>query len=42
MALFQKSVKKIVNQWNTLKDLDAYQSLYNRFKQYFGYLNHGR
>jgi type I restriction-modification system DNA methylase subunit len=35
------SVKEIVNQWNTLKDLDAYQPLYNRFKQYFGYLNHG-
>ncbi len=35
------SVKKIVNQWDTLKDLDAYQPLYNRFKQYFGYLNHG-
>jgi TaqI-like C-terminal specificity domain/N-6 DNA Methylase len=35
------TVREIVNQWNTLKDLDAYQPLYNRFKQYFGYLNHG-
>ncbi|MEY4937166.1 MAG: hypothetical protein RIS64_3525, partial [Bacteroidota bacterium] len=35
------TVRSIVNQWNTLKDLDAYQPLYNRFKQYFGYLNHG-
>jgi type I restriction-modification system DNA methylase subunit len=35
------TVREIVNQWNTLKDLDAYQPLYNRFKQYFAYLNHG-
>ncbi|MEO0043261.1 MAG: hypothetical protein RL329_2709, partial [Bacteroidota bacterium] len=35
------TVREIVNQWDTLKDLDAYQPLYNRFKQYFGYLNHG-
>ncbi len=35
------SVSEILNQWDKLKDLDAYQPLYNRFKLYFGYLNNG-
>jgi len=35
------SVSKILNQWDKLKELDAYQPLYNRFKLYFGYLNSG-
>lgn len=35
------SVSEILNQWDKLKELDAYQPLYNRFKLYFGYLNNG-
>jgi Eco57I restriction-modification methylase/TaqI-like C-terminal specificity domain len=35
------SVRLILNQWNNLKDLDAYVPLYDRFKLYFGYLNNG-
>ena len=35
------SVRKILEQWNKLKDLDAYDALYNRYKKYFGYLNTG-
>ena len=35
------SVSEILNQWDKLKELDAYQPLYNRFKLYFGYLNKG-
>jgi type I restriction-modification system DNA methylase subunit len=35
------SVSEILNQWDKLKELDAYQPLYNRFKLYFGYLNTG-
>jgi type I restriction-modification system DNA methylase subunit len=35
------SVSEILNQWDKLKELDAYQPLYNRFKLYFGYLNSG-
>ena len=35
------SVSEILNQWDKLKELDAYQPLYNRFKLYFGYLNVG-
>lgn len=35
------SVSEILNQWDKLKELDAYQPLYNRFKLYFGYLNYG-
>ncbi len=35
------SVREILKQWNTLKDMDAYFPLYNRFKMYFGYLNTG-
>ncbi|MFM2385956.1 MAG: hypothetical protein RL660_713 [Bacteroidota bacterium] len=35
------SVRLILDQWNNLKDLDAYVPLYDRFKLYFGYLNNG-
>lgn len=35
------SVRTILNQWNKLKELDAYIPLYERFKQFFGYLNNG-
>ena len=35
------SVRLILTQWKQLKDLDAYDPLYNRFKKYFGYLNTG-
>lgn len=35
------SVRMILNQWQTLRDLDEYNPLYNRFKKYFGYLNTG-
>lgn len=36
------SIMQIVNQWENLKDLDAYAPLYARFRLYFGYLNIGR
>ncbi|MBW6483821.1 MAG: transposase [Vicingaceae bacterium] len=36
------STLKILEQWNKLKDLDAYVPLYERFKLYFGYLDTGR
>ena len=29
----------IVDQWNKLKELDEYQTLYSRFVKFFGYLN---
>lgn len=35
------SVRKILQQWEQLKDLDAEVPLYERFKKYFGYLNTG-
>ncbi len=35
------SISKIVQQWTTLKDLDAYVPLYDRFKMFFGYMNTG-
>ncbi|CEN36721.1 Eco57I restriction-modification methylase domain-containing protein [Capnocytophaga cynodegmi] len=35
------SVRTILNQWDKLKELDAYIPLYERFKQFFGYLNNG-
>ncbi len=41
MLVPPNSVRMILQQWNSLKDLDAYQPLYNRFKLYFGYLNTG-
>jgi type I restriction-modification system DNA methylase subunit len=36
------SVRKILDEWKQLKDLDAAQPLYRRFRLYFGYLNTGR
>lgn len=36
------STIKILEQWNKLSELDAYVPLYNRFKQYFNYLDQGR
>lgn len=41
LLLPPNSVRTILNQWQKLKDLDAYIPLYQRFKQYFGYLNTG-
>jgi type I restriction-modification system DNA methylase subunit len=41
LLLPPNSISEIVKQWNTLKDLDAYVPLYNRFKMYFGYMNTG-
>ena len=35
------SIREIADQWEKLKDLDAYVPLYERFKKYFGYLNTG-
>lgn len=35
------SVRLILEQWNKLKELDAYTPLFSRFKKYFGYLNTG-
>ena len=35
------SIMMIVNQWEKLKELDAYQPLYDRLKKYFGYMNTG-
>jgi len=36
------SIKKIIQQWQKLKELDEYRPLYDRFIKYFGYLNTGR
>jgi len=36
------STLKILEQWDKLKDLDAYTPLYNRYKLYFKYLDTGR
>ena len=36
------SIKKIIQQWHQLKELDEYRPLYERFVKYFGYLNEGR
>ncbi len=36
------STVKILEQWDKLKDLDAYIPLYNRYKLYFNYLDTGR
>jgi type I restriction-modification system DNA methylase subunit len=41
MLVPPNSVRTILDQWNNLKDMDAYQPLYDRFKLYFGYLNTG-
>ncbi|MBQ3628093.1 MAG: N-6 DNA methylase [Bacteroidaceae bacterium] len=35
------SIMRIIDQWNTLKDMDAYVPLYDRIKKFFGYLNTG-
>jgi type I restriction-modification system DNA methylase subunit len=35
------SMVQIIDKWQTLKDLDAYVPLYERVKQYFGYLDKG-
>ncbi len=35
------SIREITDQWEKLKDLDAYFPLYDRFQKYFGYLNTG-
>ncbi len=35
------SVRMILEQWEKLKELDAYTPLFDRFKKYFGYLNTG-
>jgi type I restriction-modification system DNA methylase subunit len=35
------SVRKILEQWNKLQELDEYTPLYSRYKKYFGYLNTG-
>lgn len=36
------STVKILEQWNSLKELDAYTPLYDRFKLYFNFLDTGR
>ena len=41
LLLPPNSVREILKQWEQLKELDNYVSLYNRFKKYFGYLNIG-
>lgn len=41
LLLPPNSISEIVKQWSTLKDLDAYIPLYDRFKLYFGYMNTG-
>ena len=41
MLVPPNSVRLILEQWNSLKDMDAYVALYDRFKLYFGYLNTG-
>jgi len=35
------SIAQMVARWSELKKLDAYKSLYEIFKQYFGYINNG-
>ncbi|WP_177735104.1 Eco57I restriction-modification methylase domain-containing protein [Flavobacterium inviolabile] len=40
--LLPNTTKKIVNDWNKLKELDAKVSLYDRFKLFFDYLDKGR
>ena len=35
------SITIIIDQWNALKDMDAYVPLYDRIKKFFGYLNTG-
>jgi type I restriction-modification system DNA methylase subunit len=35
------SVRQIITDWDKLQELDVYMPLYDRFKQYFSYLNLG-
>src|SRR5690554_5868725 len=35
------SIPTILDQWGSLKNMDAYSPLYERYKEYFGYLNEG-
>lgn len=42
LLLPPNSVRRILGQWEKLKELDAEQPLYTRFKMYFGYMNTGR
>ena len=35
------SVRQIITDWDKLQELDVYMPLYDRFKQYFSYLNSG-
>ena len=37
----ENSIAKIIDQWKKLKELDAYQPLYNRFQNYFNHINTG-
>ena len=39
--LSPNAMAQIVSQWKQLKELDAYVPLYNRIRQYFGYLDTG-
>lgn len=41
LLLPPNSISEIVAQWSTLKELDAYVPLYDRFKLYFSYMNTG-
>ena len=41
LLLTPNSMAQIVEKWKQLKELDAYVPLYNRIKQYFGYLDTG-
>lgn len=37
----ENSVAKIIDQWQKLKELDAYQPLYHRFQNYFNHIHTG-
>ena len=39
--LTPNSIRIIIDQWNKLRELDAYRPFYDRLKQYFEYLNTG-
>lgn len=41
LLLTPNAMSQIVDKWKQLKELDAYAPLYNRIKQYFGYLDTG-
>ena len=42
LLLPPNSIRVILSQWEKLKEMDAEQPLYSRFKLYFGYMNTGR